>query len=418
VLRVKFIEGLFDAPYGDPESADATFDQPEEHAVALRAARESLVLLKNDRQTLPLSKQLKRILVCGPTAKMTKTSLDRYGSSGAGVITPLAGIQNLLQNTGTEVTFAPGCAATDKRWPESELFPEPPAGAEAAGIKAAVAQAADADAVILCLGDSTDTIGEAKSRTSLDLPGYQTELARALVKTGKPVIVVLLTGKPVSINWIDRYCPAVLEAWFPGEAGGTAIAEALFGDYNPGGKLPVTFPKTVGQIEFNFPFKPGSQAPQSHHVDPNGFGNSMAEGPLYPFGFGLSYTTFQFSNLKIAPAEIPTNGEVTVTYDIKNTGQRTGDEVAQLYFHQQTSSVTTYELNLGGFERLTLQPGEQKTVTMKIPASALRIINRTGERVVEPGQFTVRVGDSSVNLPLRGEFEVASATRETEAEHQ
>ncbi len=409
VLRVKFIEGLFDSPYGNPDAVAKEFRRPESVALALQAARESLVLLKNENHALPLSKKLKRILVCGPTAKMKETSLDRYGSNGGEVVTPLEGIQALLKNTGTEVVFAQGCEVKDKRWPESELFPEPPSSAEAAQIAAAVEQGKGADAIVVFLGDSDATIGESKSRTSLDLPGYQTDLARALVATGKPVVVVLLAGHPATINWINRHVPAVLQAWFPGESGGTAIAEALFGDYNPGGKLPVTFPKTVGQVPFNFPFKPASQASQSKKVDPNGFGNTMAEGALYPFGFGLSYTTFEYGGLSVSPAQIPTNGQVTVTCQIKNTGGRAGDEVVQLYFHQETSSVTTYELNLCGFERVSLQPGATKTVSFKLPASALELINRAGKHVVEPGKFQVMLGASSEDIRLKGTFTVAPA---------
>ena len=406
VLRVKFIEGLFDAPYVDPTKANAAIGSAENKAVALRAARESLVLLKNENQTLPLNKNLKRILVCGPTAKMKETSYDRYGSNGGEVISPLEGIQMLLKNSGAEIIYAQGCQVTDKHWPESELFPEPPSGDEAQQIQEATEKAASADAVVLCLGDSSATIGESHSRTSLDLPGYQTDLAKALMKTGKPVVVVLLNGKPASINWINRYVPAILEAWIPGEAGGTAIAEALFGDYNPGGKLPVTFPKTVGQLPFNFPFKPGSHAAQSKTVDPNGFGDSMAEGALYPFGYGLSYTKFEYTGLKVTPTAIPTNGEVAVTFRIKNTGDIAGDEVPQLYFNQETSSVTTYVLNLCGFERVSLKPGEMKTVSLKIPSSALELINREYRRVVEPGVFRVMVGSSSTDLRLKGQFEV------------
>jgi beta-glucosidase len=411
VLRVKFIEGLFDLPYRDPDAAAKEIGAPESKAVALRAARESLVLLKNTDHTLPLNKNIQRLLVCGPTAKIKETSLDRYGSNGGEVISPFEGIEALLKNSGTTVLFAQGCEATDKRWPESELFPEPPTDAEAAQIAEAVELGKTADAIVVFLGDSKATIGEGKSRTSLDLPGYQTDLARALVKTGKPVIAVLLTGKPASINWVNRHVPAVLEAWFPGEAGGTAIAEALFGDYNPGGKLTVTFPRTVGQIPFNFPDKPGSQVAQSRQTNPNGFGNSLAEGALYPFGFGLSYTKFEYANLKISPATIPTNGEVNVTCEIKNTGDRAGDEIAQLYFRQETSSVTTYELNLCGFERVSLQPGETKTATFKLPASALELINRQGQRVVEPGAFKIMVGSSSADIRLNAGFEVVSGSR-------
>jgi len=406
VLRVKFIEGLFDAPFKDPEIAQTEIGRPESKAVALQAARESLVLLKNTNNTLPLSKNLKRVLVCGPTAQMEETSRDRYGSNGGKIITPLEGIQTLLKDSGTEVLFSQGCEVFDPRWPESELFPEPIDDKEAAEMQDAVTKAKTADAVIVFLGDAEATIGEGKSRTSLDLPGYQTDLVRELMKTGKPLVVVLLTGRPASINWIDRYAPAILEAWFPGESGGTAIAEALFGDYNPGGKLPVTFPKTVGQIPFNFPYKPSSQVAQSHSRGPNGYGDSMANGALYSFGYGLSYTKFAYSDLQISPAQISTNGTLTVTCSIKNIGERAGDEIPQLYFHQNTSSVTQYELNLCGFERVTLQPGETRTVTFQLPASALELINRAGQRVVEPGDFKIMVGASSTDLRLTGKFAV------------
>ena len=407
VLRVKFIEGLFDKPYGDPEAAAKEFRQPESVALALEAARESLVLLKNEKQTLPLSKKLKRVLVCGPTAKMEETSLDRYGSNGGEIVSPLEGIQALLKDTGTEVIFAPGCEVKDKRWPQSELFPEPPSQEEAAQINEAAELARGADAVLVFLGDSNATVGESKSRTSLDLPGFQNDLARALVATGKPVVAVLLSGRPATINWIDRHVPAVLQAWFPGESGGTAIAEALFGDYNPGGKLPVTFPKTVGQLPLNFPFKPASHATQSKKLDPNGFGDTVAEGELYPFGFGLSYTKFEYSGLNISPARIASNGEVTVTCSVKNTGDRAGDEVVQLYFQDEVSSVTTYELNLCGFERVHLQAEQTKTVNFTIPSSALELINRENRRVVEPGVFKVMLGSSSTDLRLKGHFEVS-----------
>lgn len=411
VLRVKFIEGLFDAPYINEQNANKEIGAPESKALALRAAKESLVLLKNENHTLPLGKGLKRLLVCGPAATMTETSYDRYGSNGGQVVSPLEGIQALLKDSGTEVMFAEGCEVTDPRWPESELFPEAPTPAESARIAEAVDRAKSADAVVVFVGDSNATIGESKSRTSLDLPGYQNDLVRELVKTGKPVVAVLLIGKPASINWIQRNVPAILNAGIPGEAGGTAIAEALFGNYNPGGRLPVTFPKTVGQLPFNFPFKPGSHASQSKVVDPNGFGSSMAEGALYPFGFGLSYTTFEYGGLKIAPAEIPTTGEVSVSCTIRNTGDRAGDEVAQLYFHQETSSVTTYEQNLCGFERVNILPGESRTVKFSLPASALELINRQGRRMVEPGAFKLTIGSSSEDARLSGTFKVAPAVR-------
>ena len=407
VLRVKFVAGIFDHPYvQEPEHAQTILRAREHQRVALEAARKSLVLLKNENSTLPLSPQLQRLLVCGPTAKLTETWFDRYGSSGGAVVAAFDGVKTRLAGTGTELVYAEGCHVTDARWPESELFPEAPAGDEAALIADAVAQAKSADAVVVCLGDNNATVGESKSRTSLDLPGHQNDLVRALVGTGKPIIAVLLAGRPSTINYVQRHAAAVLSAWFPGEAGGTAIAEALCGDINPGGKLPVTFPRSVGQLPLNFPFKPGSHAIQGKQDDPNGFGQASIEGALYPFGFGLSYTTFAYSDLQVAPATIPPDGEVTITCRITNTGQRAGDEVAQLYFRDVVSSVTTYELNLGGFERVTLTPGESQRVQFKLPSRDLGLIDRQGRRGVEPGEFSVHVGASSVDLRLHGKFSV------------
>lgn len=406
VLRVKFSTGIFDHPYvAEPEKAASLIRTPASQALALEAAHKSLVLLKNANNTLPLSPTLKRLLVCGPTAQMTETSFDRYGSNGGTVITALEGIRTRLAKTGTEVLFAEGCKVTDARWPESELFPEAPDAKEAALLTDAVAQAKTADAVVVFLGDNNATIGESKSRTSLDLPGHQNALVRALLATGRPVVVVLLTGRPATINYLQRHVPAILSAWFPGEACGTAIADALFGDFNPGGKLPVTFPRTVGQLPFNFPFKPASHAGQGKKDDPNGFGQASIEGALYPFGFGLSYTTFAYSDLTVTPV-IAQDAVVTVTCKLTNTGTRAGDEVPQLYFRQSVTSVTTYELSLVGFERVSLAPGESKTVTFKLPSRDLELINREGRRVVEPGEFVVHVGASSADLRLHGKFDV------------
>ncbi|MCX6952081.1 MAG: glycoside hydrolase family 3 C-terminal domain-containing protein, partial [Verrucomicrobia bacterium] len=333
---------------------------------------------------------------------------DRYGSNGGEVVSAFDGIRTRLAKTGTEVLFAEGCKLTDARWPESELFPEAPDATEAPMIADAVTKAKTADAVVVFLGDSNATIGESKSRTSLDLPGHQNDLVRALLATGRPVVVVLLTGRPATINYLQRYAPAILSAWFPGEAGGTAIAEALFGDYNPGGKLPVTFPRSVGQLPFNFPFKPASQVSQGKKDDPNGFGQASIEGALYPYGFGLSYTKFAYADLQIPSAAIAPDGNVTVTCKITNTGKRAGDEVPQLYYRQSVSSVTTYELSLVGFERVSLAPGESKTVTFKFPARELALINREGRLVVEPGEFAVHVGSSSADLRLHGKFTVGA----------
>lgn len=405
VLRVKFAAGIFDRPYvADPDRADKIIHAPESAALALEAARQSIVLLKNENNALPLSKSLKRILVTGPEANMKETSYDRYGSSGAPVVSLIEGIRAALPKT--EIVFSEGAKVADANWPESELYHEPPPDKDLQMIAQAVKAAADVDAIVVGVGDSDDTVGESKSRTSLDLPGLQTDLVKALVATGKPVVVVLMTGRPASINWINRHVPAIIEAWFPGEAGGTAIAEVLFGDFNPGGKLPMTFPRTVGQVPMNFPFKPGSQNGQSKKVDPNGFGHSMAEGVLYPFGYGLSYTTFSYEDLRVGPATVKADGEVTISFTLKNTGTRAGDEVPQLYVQDVVSSVTTYDLNLRGFERVRLQPGEAKTVTFTLPASSMWLINRSGKRVVEPGEFKVFIGSSSEDIRLNGAYKV------------
>jgi beta-glucosidase len=407
VLRVKFLIGLFDRPFvPKPEAADAVVHSEAHREVALRAARASLVLLKNDGGTLPFRKTVKRVLVTGPTSDMEETSIDRYGSTRGEVTNVREGVEGLLAPGGTEVVWARGAEVVDRRWPESELYPEPPAGRDLELIAEAVALAKGADAVVVAVGDSNATIGESKSRTSLELPGYQNDLVKALVATGKPVAVVLLCGRPATVNWIARHAPAVLSAWFPGEAGGRAIAEALFGEINPGGKLPVTFPRSVGQVPFNFPYKPGSQAGQSKVQDPNGWGRSMAEGALYTFGHGLSYTTFAYDALEVAPASVAPEGEVTVACSVRNAGPVAGDEVVQLYVQDVVSSVTTYDQNLCGFERVRLEPGETRRVTFKLPASRLWLIDREGRRTVEPGEFKVMVGGGSADIRLTGTYTV------------
>lgn len=408
VLRVKFAAGIFDRPCVPLPAEGAEVRTPAHAALALEAARKSIVLLKNEGGLLPLAPTLGRLLVCGPAAAITETSFDRYGSSGGHVISALEGIRARLAETGTEVIYAEGCKAVDRRWPESEIFPVAPEGEEAALIAEAVAQAKTADAVVVFLGDSNATIGESKSRTSLDLPGHQTALVQALVQTGRPVVAVLLIGRPATVNLVKRDVRAVMTAWFPGEAGGVAIAEALFGDFNPGGKLPVTFPRSVGQLPLNFPFKPASHAGQSARNDPNGFGEASIEGVLYPFGHGLSYTTFAYSDLEITPEREPAPSEITVEFTVTNTGPRAGEEVAQVYFRDLVSSVTTYELNLVGFERIALGPRERRRVTVKIPARELALIDRAGQLRIEPGEFAIHVGASSADLRLRGKFEITA----------
>ena len=254
------------------------------------------------------------------------------------------------------------------------------------------------EVAVVVLGDSKRTVGESASRTSLDLPGRQLELVQAVYATGKPVVVVLLNGRPMSINWVNRYVPGILEAWFPGAQGGTAIAEVLFGDYNPSGKLTMTFPKSVGQIPFNFPTKPNAQWEGE---------KSRVNGALYYFGYGLSYTNFSYSNLKISPAKQKANRPVTVTLDVKNTGSREGVEIVQLYTRDVVSSVTTYEKNLRGFARVSLRPDQTKTVSFTLTPADLSLWDRQMRFVVEPGLFRVMAGASSEDIRLSGEFEIS-----------
>jgi len=419
---VKFLLGMFDHPYvADADYAAKTVNSPEHQQIALRAARESIVLLKNDRNALPIKKDLHSIAVIGPNADDDSLTRYRYGPNGVKGITVLQGIKNKLGDR-VKVDYAKGCEVTNEHWPETEVLPEPLTQKEKDEIAKAVEAAKNSDVAVVVLGDSPNTVGETASRTSLDLPGRQLDLVQAVYATGKPVVVVLLNGRPMSINWVNKYVPGIVEAWFPGAQGGTAIADVLFGDYNPGGKLTVTFPKTVGQIPYNFPTKPSAQWEGE---------KTRVNGALYFFGHGLSYTTFAYSNLKITPQvgsvstasgsdrpmydklqfvagndKLKLIGQITVTLDVTNTGSREGDEVVQLYTHELVTSVTTYEKNLRGFERIHLQPGETKTVTLILKPQDLALWDRQMHFVVEPGKFKVMIGSGSQDIRLTGEFEI------------
>ena len=397
VLRVKFLIGIFDRPYiTDANQTKAVVNSAEHQRVSLRAARESIVLLKNDKSVLPLSKQLKSIAVIGPNANDDSLTQYRYGPSAVKGVTVLEGIKNLLGDR-VKVKYVKGCEIINEHWPETEVLPEPLTSEELAKINEAVEAAKNSDVAIVVLGDSGSTVGESASRTSLDLPGRQLELVQAVYATGKPVVVVLLNGRPLSINWVNKYVPAILEGWFPGAQGGTALAEVLFGDYNPSGKLTVTFPKTVGQIPYNFPTKPNAQWEGE---------KTRVNGALYYFGHGLSYTTFAYANLQITPSRQASGGEVRVTVDVQNTGTREGTEIVQLYTRDLVSSVTTYEKSLRGFERVNLRPAETKTVTFTLTSADLALWDRSMHFVVEPGTFRVMIGSSSEDIRLKGEFEV------------
>jgi beta-glucosidase len=404
VLRVKFKLGLFDHPYvEDPKAADKIVHNAEATAMALKMNREAMVLLKNEHNLLPLNKTaIKNILVTGPLAAETNYAISRYGPSHNPVTSVLEGIKNYA-GSGVTVNYAKGCKVVDATWPESEIIETPLTAGEQASIDSAVVLAKQADVIIAVIGEDVDEVGESLSRTGLNLPGRQLKLVQSLQATGKPVVMVMINGQPLTINWENKYVPAILEAWFPGPESGRVIAETLFGENNPGGKLPITFPKTVGQIQFNFPFKPGSQAPQG---GPNSWGKTSVNGALYPFGYGLSYTTFTYSNLTVSPEKGHQQGDITVTADVTNTGQRQGDNVVELYLKQETSSVTTYEYDLRGFERIPLNPGETKTVTFTLHPDDLAILDKNMNWTVEPGKFEVMIGSSSEDIKLKKEFEI------------
>lgn len=395
ILRVKFLLGLFDDPYrGDAEMAESVVHCTEHRAVALEAARQSIVLLKNENGLLPLDKSLKSVAVIGPNADEIKEMVCRYGPANPSIITVLAGLTEFLPNT--VINYAKGCEIIDERYPLSEILPEPLTADEKEMIEKAVKAARTSEVAILVLGGSEVTVREYKSRTDLNLPGRQNDLLRAVYETGTPVVLVLLDGRAATINYAQEHIPAILHAWFPGEFTGKAVAEVLFGDYNPGGKLAVTFPKSVGQIPFAFPFKPGSDVSSPHAV----------WGALYPFGYGLSYTTFEYSGLEIYTAPRNADGVVEVSLTVTNTGERKGDEVVQLYLRDEVASVVTYTKVLRGFERITLYPGESRKVTFALTRQELGIWDINNEFTVEPGWFEVMVGSSSRDTRLSGRFEV------------
>ncbi len=397
ILRVKFWLGLFDRPYADPARAGSVVRSPEHLALSARASREAIVLLKNDGGALPLRRDLKRILVTGPLADDPHAWWSRYGAQRLDFVTPLAGIKALV-SPATEVRYALGVAAKDANWPASDVLKEPMSPEVRRGIDAAVRAAAEVDVIVAVLGETDELCRESSSRISLDLPGYQQELLEALYATGRPLVLVLSNGRPLSVNWAARHVPAIVELWFPGEDGGAALADVLFGIVNSSGKLPVTFPRSVGQVPYNFPTHPGAQG--------RDFG--QVEGPLFPFGHGLSYTRFEYSHLEVTPDRLAMPGTVTVTCDVTNRGDRAGDEVVQLYLRDDYSSVVGFEQVLRGFVRLSLAPGETKRATFPLRAADLALYDRANQWTVEPGRFTVMVGASSADVRLTGHFVVTT----------
>jgi beta-glucosidase len=393
VLRAKFVAGLFEDAMVDPAYAEKITNSTEHQQLALKAAHESVILLKNQNNLLPLDKaKYKRIAVIGPNAG--ELHLGGYSNKPGHGVSILQGIKDKL-GSGNEVLYSEGCKITESLpdWDADKVALGDPV-LNAKRIADAVSVAKKADVVILVLGENEQTSREAwaKShlgdRLSLDLLGNQDELARQIVATGKPSVALLLHGRPNSINYIAENVPAILDGWYLGQEGGAAAADVLFGDYNPGGKLPITVPRSVGQLPDYYYQKPSAK---------RGFVDGSVL-PLFPFGWGLSYTTFKYSNLRLAQDAIGPEGQTKVSVDVTNTGAIRGDEVAQLYIHQSVSSVTRAVKELRGFHRVSLNPGETKTVDFTLGPNELSYLNRDMKRVVEPGTFEVMAGGNSVDL--------------------
>ena len=399
ILRVKFLVGLFDNPYQTEfKAADEEVNGAKHNEVALRASQECLVLLKNDG-LLPLdANKLRKVAVLGPNANEDGYAHVHYGPQATESVTVYQGLKTALEGK-AEVVYAQGCPWVDSKWPDSEIFGYEPTEDELADIREAAKLASESDVAVVVVGGNIRTCGENRSRSSLDLPGCQDLLVKEVQKTGTPVVLVMIAGRPLSINWADKYVNAIMAAWYPGAHGGTAIAQALLGEYNPGGKLTVTFPKTAGQIPFNFPYKPNSQVDGGTGLGPKGH-KTRASGALYNFGYGLSYTTFEYSNLRLSKERIMPGESVDLSFDITNTGKMKGDEIAQIYLHDRESSITVYDKLLRGFERVTLEPGETRTVNITLPAEAFQMLDRNMKEVIEPGFFDVYVGASSVDFKL------------------
>ncbi|HKQ09059.1 MAG TPA: glycoside hydrolase family 3 N-terminal domain-containing protein [Blastocatellia bacterium] len=390
ILRVKFRLGLFEHPYADEGREASVIFSAENRAAAREVAARSMVLLKNEREVLPLNKAARQLAVIGPLADSQRDMIGSWSGDGRAedAVTLIEGIRAKVTPQ-TKVVYARGCDFT---------------GDSSDGISEAVRVANESDAVVLAIGESADMSGEARSRSSLDLPGRQLDLARAIQATGKPVVVVLMNGRPMSINWLADNVPAIVETWFAGSQAGNAIADVLFGDVNPGGKLPVTFPRAVGQVPLYYNHMSTGRPP-----DPNNPYTSkyidVPWTPLYPFGYGLSYTQFRFSNLQLSAPRIRADGSLKVSVEVENIGKRVGDEVAQLYIRDVAGSRTRPVKELKGFERITLKPGERRRVEFTLTPAHLGFYNRDMKFVVEPGAFKIWVGADSAS-GLESSFEV------------
>jgi beta-glucosidase len=389
ILRVKFRAGLFEHPYADQSQIAAKTMRPEDVAAARKAAGRSMVLLKNDGGALPLSSDLKSVAVIGPLGDNAADPLGPWAGQGKAedVVTVRKGIETALP--GATVSYAQGCD---------------PECASEGGFAEAVAAAQGAEATVLALGESAAMSGEASARANIDLPGKQQQLLEAVAATGKPFVVVLMNGRPLTLESVAAKSPAVLEAWFPGIEAGNAVADVLFGKVNPGGKLPVTFPRSVGQIPLYYNHEPTGRPADPENKYTSKYLDSPVT-PLYPFGYGLSYTSFDVTSAGPSSDTMRANGHIDVSADVTNTGSRAGDEVVQLYVHDPVASISQPVRRLRGFQRVTLEPEETKTVTFRLDRDDVGFFDEDGHLVVEPGEIDVYVGDSS-EAPQAGSFEV------------
>jgi beta-glucosidase len=391
ILRIKFRLGLFDHPYTDESRERPVILSPNNIAAARAVAARSMVLLKNEREILPIPKTVKSIAVVGPLADDQTDMIGPWSGDGqpADAVPLLAGIK--AKAPSAAIVYAKGC--------EIE-------GDSTAGFDEALRAARQSDLVVVAVGESAAMSGEAAARSSLDLPGQQTNLVKALQATGKPVVVVLMNGRPLTINWIAENSPAILETWFAGTQAGNAIADVLFGDTNPGGKLPVTFPRSVGQEPFYYNhMNTGRPADASNKYTSKYL--DVPWTPLFPFGYGLSYTQFRLSNLQTSAKTIRPDGRLTVNVEVENTGPRTGDEVVELYMRDVAASVTRPVKELKGFQRVTLRAGEKRRLEFTLTPELLGFYNREMQFVVEPGDFQLMVGTSSADEhELQTTFEV------------
>ena len=381
VLRIKFRLGLFDKPYADEAREQTVILSRANVDAAREVAARSMVLLKNEREVLPISKQLRSIAVIGPLADAQQDMLGSWSGDGRkeDAVTLLEGIKAKVPPA-TKITYARGCEVE---------------GGSIDGIDEAVRIARLCDVAVVAVGESADMTGEAASRASLDLPGHQLELVKAVIATGKPTVVVLMNGRPLTINWIAEHSTAILETWFAGIQAGNAIADVLFGDVNPGGKLPVTFPRTVGQEPLYY-----NQKNTGRPADANNKYTSkyldVPVTPLFSFGYGLSYTQFRLTNLRLGSLTIRPDGRLSVSVELENAGKYSGDEVVQLYIRDVAASVTRPLKELKGFQRVTLAPGEKRRLEFGLTPEHLGFYNRDMRFVVEPGEFKVFVGTNSV----------------------